>query len=107
VSRFFNILHAGDNFVNAIFGGDPDASISARTGHYISWHESVFWNTLARIIDWAFDPIEDRHCMNAWNNDPNENYQNARWGDRIGLVLVVVPFCALLGVVLRLYRLIF
>jgi len=104
MKRIKNILHAGDNTVNAMFGGDPDASISARTGFHTASHYDPYWNRLGQIIDWGFAPIEERHCLDAWKNDQFEDYQDAGRWDRIGLAVVVTPFCLMLGTVLRIRK---
>lgn len=103
MSRITRLLEAGDNFINALFGGNPDSSISARTAfNRQRSHDQTYWIRLARIIDWAFYPIDGHgHCTQAWQNDPSEDYQDANTLDRLGLALLVYPFCLILGLILR------
>jgi len=60
-----NILISIDQFVNTIFLGDPDETISSRLGkHYReSWME--------RIVDWMFQwqHKPDGHCENSEEKD--------------------------------------
>jgi len=58
-----NIFISFDQFINTLFGGDPDMTISARLGRNYpgSW--------LERFVDWMF----------KWQNRPDGHCENADW----------------------------
>ena len=59
-----NVLIALDQFINALCGGWPDETISAR-----AFRESVTsrgWRAVRWLIDVAFLPIERDHCRAAF-----------------------------------------
>jgi hypothetical protein len=65
-----NILISLDQLVNAILGGDPDMTISARIGRNYdgSWMKA--------IVDWMFKwQGHDSHCDNAdyWESDEGKD----------------------------------
>lgn len=54
------VLVAIDQLGNTIAGGNPDATISARTGYFSHVEETTFrpyWLTMERVIDFTFLPI--------------------------------------------------
>ena len=96
-----NVFFACDRLCNAICGGSPFNTISARIGYHISeadkWH-SRYWNGLAAIIDFTFKPIDGpEHCLKAYYgergvfsvNDGNDFV-------RCALGVVIAFSCALL-----------
>ena len=65
---FLNILISIDQFVNVLFGGDPDETISSRLGR--NYPNSV----LAKIVDILFfwqcrNKVIKRHVINAIENE--------------------------------------
>ena len=61
----FSILVALDQLANAICGGNPDMTISARIGQFAP--TSRYWRTLERLVDWAFYPWQGPgHCYYAY-----------------------------------------
>ena len=64
---FWNILIAIDQFFNALFGGDPDETISSRAGkvqHKATW---------AKWLCWALDKIDKKHCYEAIEEDEGKD----------------------------------
>jgi hypothetical protein len=64
----YNLALAFDQFVNALLLGDPDESISGRTGRAIASGRAKWWvKPLATHIDWMFCYIfgEKNHVANA------------------------------------------
>jgi hypothetical protein len=66
-----NVLIGLDEFVNAIFLGDPSETISSRLGktkrHYggkIPWR-----HPLRKIIDWGLEKIDPGHSIDAIEED--------------------------------------
>ena len=64
-SRPLAILIAIDQLGNAIAGGNPDSTISARVGYFSdktlrekTLGRHAYWKGLERIIDFAFFPID-------------------------------------------------
>lgn len=55
------VLIAIDQLGNAVAGGNPDATISARTGYFANEVEGTFqlyWQTMELIINFTFYPVE-------------------------------------------------
>ena len=58
-----NILIAFDQFINVLFLGQPDETISSR-----AWRckdVSSFWKVMRRVIDLLFF-FQQQHCFNAY-----------------------------------------
>ena len=105
MSYIRNLLVAGDQFINTLCGGDPDATISGRVGHFAiraEGSQAVFWRCLAFCIDWALLPVDGpRHC---WRVSLVEGGRYRPGSDlaRAVLALLSLPACALIGLALRL-----
>jgi len=63
----FNLLYASDQFLNAVFCGDPDETISSRIGrckkhHHgeIPWHHPVIGT-----LDTILEKIDPHHTIDA------------------------------------------
>ena len=69
-----NLLLSLDQFGNSVFAGNPDSTISARTGYFSArYPDSLFWTLQQEVINFAFRPIDgDNHCWDAWQADKNE-----------------------------------
>ncbi|WP_237058059.1 hypothetical protein [Microbulbifer sediminum] len=100
------VLVAIDQLGNAIAGGNPDATISARVGYFAGHHEQPlwpYWRLLERVIDFTFLPIDGpRHCHFAYLKDR----QQMREGSdlmRLVLSLLIIVTCIPLSVITRLY----
>jgi hypothetical protein len=58
-----------DQFGNALAGGNPDNTISARVGYYNHHYYETnkvpwYWSLFERIIDTAFYPVDGpAHCQ--------------------------------------------
>lgn len=95
------VLIAVDQLGNALAGGHPVTTISARVG-YFSLNAKMgrfYWQALEALINFAFYPIDGPdHCYKAWQNDTNKLY---RIGSDIArvilslLIFIVNPFIAL------------
>lgn len=60
----FNLLVSIDQLANTLLGGKPDETISSRAGKG-ALTGSVFWVTVAGVIDFIFLPFERDHCFNS------------------------------------------
>ena len=71
------VLIAIDQLGNAIAGGNPDATISARTGYFANEVKTAFqfyWKTMELIINFAFYPIDGpNHCYNEYLADKDDH----------------------------------
>jgi len=56
------VLVAIDQLGNAIAGGNPDATISARTGYFANENPNktfiYYWRLMEAIINFAFYPVQ-------------------------------------------------
>ena len=66
----FNLLVAGDTFLNTVIGGDPGETISSRMGKGKLKGQPVH-AFLSRLIDAVFKVLfnESDHCINAIQHD--------------------------------------
>ena len=104
---WYHLAIAFDQLGNAIAGGNPDSTISARIGYNVEHDGHWIWFMLQEIVDWTFRPIDGpEHCRQAYDADKNEVFY-AAGKDWIKLVLIwiVVVFCIPLSIIIRLSKL--
>lgn len=75
-----NFFVAIDQLGNALAGGDPDSTISARVGYFANYDSTTkdvwYWNMFQFIINTTFYPVDGKnHCLQAYYYDPGENYR--------------------------------
>ena len=70
---FFRLSIGFDQFVNVIFGGDPDETISAKC--HRKRNDSKYWNGLRVIVNTIFFWQND-HCRGAYNVIMNGGYRS-------------------------------
>lgn len=88
----FSILVALDQLANAICGGNPDMTISARIGQFAPG--SRYWHTLERLVDWGFEPWQGpSHCRFAYMEEKGRS-------DRQGSAVAQAVLSALLWAVI-------
>ena len=77
----YNLALSLDQFVNAILLGDPDESISGRTGRAMKSGKPKWWIPAQhKFIDWLFLTLfkEKDHCFNGM--EPEERpYEKELW----------------------------
>ncbi|OJJ17041.1 hypothetical protein BKI52_30465 [marine bacterium AO1-C] len=103
----FNLLLSADQFGNAVTGGDPDNTISAKVGYYC-YHRTPNesapwqWRVFRAIIDAAFYPVDGpAHCHQAYHSDPGENFENQASNITLVLIaLIIIPFCFIITIIL-------
>jgi len=64
---FWNILISMDQFVNTLFGGNPDETMSSRMGRNIVRGDNgkLNWRvTLCKFLSWL-DPRDGNHCKES------------------------------------------
>lgn len=82
-----------DQLGNAIAGGHPDVSVSARLGYLTTERRDSEWfDAVADLVDWAFWPVDGPlHCYYAWQALKIENMaEKARRGNDVGLVILTL-----------------
>lgn len=102
---FSHLFIAVDQFGNALAGGNPDNTISARVGYYnhhyyeknkVPW----YWSLFEQIIDTTFYPVDGRgHCHEAYHNDAGEVFDHRLTNVMIAIAatIVIVPSCIVIG----------
>lgn len=63
----FNNLVAIDQLVNTMFGGDPDETISSRSGKL---QDRVWW---AKGLCWFLNKLDFDHCKRSVETDEGKN----------------------------------
>ena len=101
------VLIAIDQLGNAIAGGNPDATISARTGYFARERESslwFYWKTMELIINYAFYPVDGPdHCYQSYLADKDESNTAGSDFMRAVLGLMIIVFCIPIAVITRIY----
>lgn len=64
---FWNVLIAIDQLVNTIFGGDPDETVSSRSGKR---QEEQLW---AKYLCKLLNIFESEHCKKSIEEDEGKN----------------------------------
>lgn len=119
---FVNVFYFADIFLNAVSGGHPDVTVSARTGRYAYYYgdrknfAGWFWRTLETIINKTFEPLDGPdHCYQAWQwtLDNIEDKRGEPVRLRQGPAIVFIPLmvvstvaCFFLFFILRFLKLI-
>jgi hypothetical protein len=98
------VLVAIDQLGNAIAGGNPDATISARVGYFSQLAERAkgYWKGLEKIIDFSFYPVDGpRHCYQAWQADKDELFKRGSDFTRVLLSVFIIIACPVIAIVLN------
>jgi len=79
-----------DQLGNALAGGHPDMTVSARLG-FLAAREG-FWKPARRMVDWAFDPVDgEDHCYLSCVAAYTAGEQDKlRRGNDVGLALLML-----------------
>lgn len=98
MTYLFNLLVAVDQLGNALCGGNPDCTISARIGYNagrISGRARRYWLTVESIVDFTFWPLDgDGHCKQAYEADKLDTEGNNNGSFfRLLMTLVIVVTC--------------
>jgi len=100
------ILIAIDQLGNALAGGHPDATISARVGYFSANAKRFlqYWKALESVINFAFFPIDgEKHCYNAWQKDRDERFQHGNDLARIFLGIIIFVVCPIIAILLLVF----
>lgn len=102
MSYFENVLIAIDQLGNALAAGNPDVTISARTGYFANIEKTAmrwWWKTMEFIINFAFKPFDGpNHCLDSYYSDQESSHSEGSDLARgfIGLLIVFLcPYIAL------------
>lgn len=106
-SWLMNVLVSFDQLGNAIAGGNPDSTISARIGYFMhnqNGNPNWYWNTLEQIVNFTFQPIDGiEHCFVAYCSDKDEYFNEGNIISKLLLAFFVIVFCIpLLIIIIRL-----
>ncbi|TVZ16096.1 hypothetical protein [Maribacter sp. MAR_2009_72] len=106
VMQFLLVL---DQFGNVLAGGNSDVTISGRVGYnvHIEKTRGLFWKKMESVINFTFYPLDGpNHCLLAYCSDRHEEYRGAKMFFKIILAVLIVLFCILLIIPIRLIALI-
>jgi hypothetical protein len=65
---FINALIGLDQFINALFGGDPDMTLSGRMGRAVAAGRCK----LCKVVCWVLGKLDKDHCARANRNEADE-----------------------------------
>jgi hypothetical protein len=63
-----NALIGLDQFINTLFGGDPDMTLSGRMGRAVAAGRCKF----CKVVCWFLGKIDKDHCARADKNEADE-----------------------------------
>lgn len=99
-SYIYRVFVGIDQLGNAVAGGNPDNTISGRTGYFAkSAHDSVrwYWIILEKLINFTFYPLDGpEHCDQAYRNDELEDYYVLKGIMFFILSIITIASCAIL-----------
>ncbi|MDH5183444.1 MAG: hypothetical protein OEX12_06085 [Gammaproteobacteria bacterium] len=99
------VLIAIDQLGNAIAGGNPDATVSARCYYFAQIRPNMlkyYWRLLELIINFAFLPIDGpQHCQKALEDEPAEEFYPGSDLTRAILGILVIIVCIPLSIIHR------
>lgn len=98
----YNVFVGVDQLANALAGGNPDGTVSARCGYNSKHRGGRYWPTLEAIIDYTFLPLDGPgHCWQAWEGDNEDRYYDAHLPLRLLLAGMVGVSCPPLALIAR------
>jgi hypothetical protein len=111
VSWIGGVLVAIDQLGNAVAWGNPDATISARTGYFAKVADSPFklyWQCMEWIINVAFYPIDGPdHCYREYIKDKDQHNEAGSDLVRGVLGLIIIVTCVPIALITRIYVIVF
>ena len=92
------MLVAIDQLGNALAGGDPDITISARVGFFANHSQNrefhYYWLFLERVIDFTFYPLDGpKHCLQSLCKDNEQGHEHGSDFVRGVLALIAITAC--------------
>ncbi len=86
-----------DQLGNALAGGHPDMTVSARLGYLRYARSGRWWGPARKMVDWAFYPVDGvGHCGTSFRAAAMANEEaKLRRGNDVGLGLLMVGVMAL------------
>lgn len=106
-----NVLVAIDQLGNAVCGGKPEVTISARTGYFANIADSkikIWWKLMEAIINFAFEPVDGpNHCLDAYNASLHSKPVEGSDLARALLGFLIIFFCIFIAVITRVWVMIF
>lgn len=103
-----NFLVSIDQVGNALSGGDPAKTVSARVGYFAFTTTNVtkwYWKAMEKVINFTFWPVDGmNHCWKAYSAVRLEAY-NDSGSDILRIILLFFIFFACIVVSLILYPL--
>lgn len=98
----WNVLISVDQLGNAVAGGDPDITISARVGFFANKSEDrsfyYYWRFLEIIINFTFYPLDgENHCLLAYEDDKQNGHQQGSDLMKAVLGLIAVTACSVIA----------
>lgn len=103
------VLISIDQLGNAIAGGNPDSTISARVGYFANKDTcsikdrcyKFYWKYLERVINFTFYLVDGpEHCLQAYQNDNDEKFKKGNDLMRFLLSIIIQFACPFIFVAL-------
>lgn len=106
-SYILRVLVSIDQLGNTIAGGDPDVTVSARTGYFANQGKSMlkpWWRCMEAIINFAFSPVDGpEHCKDAYEADIDEKHREGSDAARAVLGIFIVVACIPISIITRIW----
>lgn len=95
IERYYigRLLISFDQLGNAIAGGNPDVTISARLYYLSEVRETLIAKWLMWLVDFVFYPVDGvAHCEKAYVNHEDEAIRRGSDVALIVLTIITLPF---------------
>ena len=111
MSYFKNLFVAIDQLGNSLGAGNPDVTISARTGYFANIGETkikFWWKFMELIINFAFLPFDGpNHCLDSYNDDEESGHKEGSDIARAFIGILIVLICPFIAIFTRIWVFIF
>jgi len=110
------VLVSIDQLGNAVAGGNPDSTISARVGYFANNETcsikercyKFYWQFMEWVINATFYLLDGpEHCLQAYKNDSDEKFKKGNDITRFFLSIIIITMCPFIFVALLILTRIF
>lgn len=111
MSYFANLFIAIDQLGNTLCGGDPDITISARTGYFSQEGQTnirMWWRLMEIFINFSFKPFDGpNHCYDSYKSDDEKNHTEGNDAAIAFLGIIIIAMCPFISIFTRVWVYIF
>lgn len=110
MSYFRNLFISIDQLGNTLGAGNPDVTISARTGYFANKQMTklrLWWKLMEMVIDFAFEPFDGPgHCLKSYDSDQECGHEEGNDLARAFIGITIIIICPVIAILARIWVLI-